>query len=149
MSNSMAVVSDLLINVFNSILAIEKQTLERGALKEVTLSELHTIEAIGLSFKRMTEVASLLNINVSTLTVSINKLVKKGYVERKYSEEDRRVVLVGLTHKGMLAYRIHESFHAVMVKVMIKGLKEEECKELIDSLKRLNTFFKDEYGLNR
>ncbi len=145
----MVVINDLLTNVFNSILTIEKQTLKKGALKELTLSELHAIEAIGLSYKRMTEVASLLNISVSTLTVSMNKLVKKGYIERKYSEKDRRVVFVGLTRKGIIAYRIHESFHAVMVQVMLKGLSQEECKELIDSLKRLNSFFVEEYGLSK
>ena len=79
----------------------------------------------------------------------MNKLVKKGYIERKYSEKDRRVVFVGLTRKGIIAYRIHESFHAVMVQVMLKGLSHEECKELIDSLKRLNSFFVEEYGLSK
>ena len=51
----MVVINDLLTNVFNSILTIEKQTLKKGALKELTLSELHAIEAIGLSYKRSSQ----------------------------------------------------------------------------------------------
>ncbi len=36
----------------------------------------------------------------STLTRQIDGLVKKGYVHREHSTQDRRLVLVGLTEKG-------------------------------------------------
>ena len=42
--------------------------------------------------KTSSEVAKELSITVGTLTVAINNLVKKGYVERLRSEDDRRVV---------------------------------------------------------
>ncbi|MBS6043488.1 MAG: winged helix DNA-binding protein, partial [Clostridium baratii] len=74
-----------------------------------------------------------------------NKLIKKGYVERKRIEEDRRVVLIKLTKKGKLAYRLHEKFHSDMIKKTIEGLSEEEEEVLISSLDRLNMFFKKEY----
>lgn len=149
MQNSVKVVNDILVNVFNTILTIEKATLERGALKELTITELHVIEAIGFTQKTMTEVASCLGIKVSTLTTSINKLVKKGYVERQYSDTDRRIVYVVLPQKGILAYRIHESFHAKMVKVMIKELSPRDNIVLIESLERLADFFKKEYKVEK
>lgn len=49
--------------------------------------------------KTTSEVAKELSITVGTLTTAINKLVKKGYVERIRSEDDRRVVKLGLTKK--------------------------------------------------
>ena len=56
--------------------------------------QIHTIEAIGLDRSRtMGEIAHDLRITVGTLTTAITKLIKKGYVERKRIEEDRRVVL--------------------------------------------------------
>ena len=50
-------------------------------------------------------------MTVGTLTIAINHLVKKGYVERSRSEEDRRVVLVSLSEKGEKAYFHHRMFH--------------------------------------
>ena len=47
----------------------------------------------------MTHVANILEINVSTLTTTINKLVKKGYVERLRDDKDRRIVKIGLSEK--------------------------------------------------
>ena len=39
-----------------------------------------------------TEVANTLNVTVGTLTVAVNALVKKGYVERLKDTKDRRIV---------------------------------------------------------
>ena len=47
----------------------------------------------------MSAVAKSLSVTVGTLTIAMNHLVKKGYVERRRSEEDRRVVLVSLSEK--------------------------------------------------
>ncbi len=74
----------------------------------------------------MSEVAKNLQITVGTLTVAINNLVKKGYVERFRCQSDKRVVLIKLTKKGKLLYRVHEQFHKNVVKATISGLTKQE-----------------------
>jgi len=95
----------------------------------------------------MTEVANDLNITVGTLTTAITKLVKKEYVERTRGEEDRRSVMIALTRKGKLAYRVHERFHQDMINETINGLTDEEEEVLIGSLEKVNKFFKSKYNL--
>ncbi|WP_244833069.1 MarR family transcriptional regulator [Clostridium sp. BJN0001] len=134
-------INELLVLLFNDILQMEENTLKKGVLKDLSITEIHTIEAIGMySKKTMTEVAQILNITVSTLTTGVGKLIKKGYVERKRIEEDRRVVLITLTHKGRLAYRLHSRFHREMVNTSVEGLSEKEQKILFSSLKKINEF---------
>ena len=138
----------LLSEVFNDILKIEQNTLKNGVLKDISITEIHTIEAIGMYTSRtMSEVAADLKITVGTLTTAINKLTKKGYVERERIEEDRRVVMIKLTKKGKVAYRIHEKFHREMNKATIENLNEKESEELILLLENLNKFFKEKYDL--
>lgn len=142
------VLNELLVQLFNDILQIEEKTLKSGPLSDLSVTELHTLEAIGMYTERtMSEVAQDLKITVGTLTTAINKLIKKEYVERKRIEEDRRVVLIRLTKKGKLAFRLHEKFHNDMVNETISGLSEHEEEVLISSLERLNTFFKEKYDL--
>lgn len=137
------VVNELFVQLFNDILEIEEQTLKNGPLEDISITEMHTIEGIGMYKERtMTEVAQDLRITVGTLTTAISKLIKKGYVERKRTDEDRRVVLIRLTKKGKLAYRLHEKFHSDMVKQTIEGLNDEEERILISSLDKINLFFK-------
>lgn len=148
MSKCIKVLNELLVDTFNDILEIEQRALQSGVFSEISITEIHTIEAIGMYKPRtMTEVAGDLKITLGTLTTAINNLVKKGCVERTRSEADRRIVNIQLTKKGKLAYRVHQKFHTDMVKATIGGLTEEEERILIKSLEKLNEFFKFQYNL--
>ena len=148
MNKSTVIINELLVELFNDILQIEEHSLKHGPISDLSITEIHTIEAIGMYAERsMSEVAQTLKITVGTLTTAINKLIKKGYVERKRIEEDRRVVLIKLTKSGKLAYRLHDKFHKDMVYTAIEGLNNDEEVILVDSLKKLNKFFKSKYEL--
>ncbi len=138
-----------MVKLFNDVIQIEEQSLRNGMLSDLSITEIHTIEAIGMYNERtMSEVAQTLKITVSTLTTAINKLIKKEYVERKRIEEDRRVVLIKLTKKGKLAFRLHERFHREMINTAIEGLNLEEEKVLISALDKINHFFREKYKLD-
>lgn len=72
-------------------------------------------------------------------------MVKKGYVERSRSEEDRRVVLVSLSEKGEKAYFHHRMFHEKMVMEVLDGMDKEETEVLTRALTKLQKFFRT-YG---
>ena len=148
MENSAKIINELLVELFNDILSIEKQSLKNGHFNDLSITEIHVIEAIGKKEKTMTEVAGKLGVTMGTLTTSINKLVKKEYVIRERTEVDRRYVYISLTKKGKLAYRIHEAFHEKMVKELTANLDEVDNTILIQSLQRLADFFKNNYGTN-
>lgn len=145
MENSQQILNKLLVKLFNDILKIEEGSLkESKTLSDLSVTEMHTIEAIGSKEERtMSEVANDLGITVGTLTTAINKLVKKEYVNRRRIEEDRRVVMIELTQKGRVAYKIHERFHNEMVKQIIDLLDEDEERILISSVQKLCDFFND------
>ena len=142
------VINELLVKIFNDILVIEQKTLKNGVLNDLSVTEIHTIEAIGMyTARNMSEVAADLKITLGTLTTAINKLIKKGYVERNRIETDRRVVQVQLTKKGKLAYRLHEKFHGDMIKDIVEGLEPTEEEILVTSLSKLSKFFKEKNDL--
>jgi len=107
---------------------------------------MHTLEAIGTEGERsMSEAAKKLNITVGTLTTAVAKLMAKGYVERRRTEEDKRVVLVKLTEKGRIANSVHERFHEEMIKATLEHLDTDEEEILRKSLEKLTVFFKEKY----
>ncbi len=140
-------VNELLVEIFNDILVIQKKALSSGQFSDLSITEMHTIEAIGKDVQTMTGVADKLGITVGTLTTAINRLVGKGYLERNRSKGDRRVVEIQLTDRGKLAYETHEEFHLEMVNNMVKGLSLEDNQVLIESLYNLNKFFKEKYDV--
>ena len=133
---------DILVNLFQEIMDIEEKALITAEFKNISVNDMHIIEAIGTGEpKNMSSVAKLMSVTVGTLTIAINNLVKKGYVSRVRSEEDRRVVLIFLTEKGKRAYQHHREFHDGMVKALVEGLDEGQQKILVKSLLNLRTFF--------
>lgn len=146
MSKTKEVINELLVEIYNDILQIEEQTLRKDEHSDLTITEIHTIEAIGVDKeKTMSEIAQQLNVTLGTLTTGINKLIRKGYVERNRTEEDRRIVLVKLTEKGKTAYKHHEEFHNEMVQDSVNDLTEEEKEVLAESLEKIKNFFTEKY----
>ncbi|MDN6728547.1 MAG: MarR family winged helix-turn-helix transcriptional regulator [Alkalibacterium sp.] len=126
---------------------IEEQTLQMSQFKDVSIKEMHTIDAIGMYQEHTTsEVAKKLGITVGTLTVSVNNLVRKDYVKRVRSEIDRRVVKLALTNRGRLLYRVHDKFHRDMVKETINEMGENESEVLMLGLKNLHRFLERTKG---
>ncbi len=136
--------NEVLVKLFRDIITIEERAIKTGEYRELTVNDMHVIEAIGTAeAKNMTTVAKALSVTTGTLTISVNGLVKKGYVERVRSEEDRRVVLISLTEKGKLAHAQHEGFHQQMIEAVVEGLSTEEQVLLEKALRNVNQFFRD------
>lgn len=134
---------EVLVKLFNEIMELEQKAIITEEFKDISNNDMHIIEMIGNNeAKNMSTVAKGLKVTVGTLTIAVNNLVKKGYVQRVRSEQDRRVVLISLTAKGLKAYRHHEKFHHEMIEAMLKDLDEQETKILVKSLTNLNNYFK-------
>lgn len=134
--------NEVLVKLFRSINTIEEQAIRTEEYKDVTTNDMHVIEAIGTGApKNMSAVAKALAVTTGTLTIAVNSLVKKGFVERARSEEDRRVVLVSLTEKGKKAHEHHRLFHEHMIESIVEQLSEEEKKVLAKALNNVNRFF--------
>lgn len=139
--------NELIVEIFNNILQIEEAALKNGPFSDLSITEMHTIEAIGVDQARtMSEVAGILHIAVSTLTAAVNRMVRKSYVERARTEEDRRIVKLRLTRKGQIVFRLHEKFHYDMVRAMMKGLDIKNQELLIDSLTQLKDFLQCDFS---
>jgi len=146
MEDSVLKINKLLVAVYDDITEIEETAIKQGTFSDLTIKEIHTIEGIGMyGSKTMSELAQAMKVTMGTLTITVDKLIKKGYLERQRSEADRRIVNVLLTKRGKLAYRIHEKFHLEMVKSVLKNFTVEDEEILIAALDKLNHHLKDVY----
>ena len=135
--------NDVLVNLFRDINSIEEKAITSQEYKDLTNNDMHVINAIGVgTTKNMSSIAKELSVTVGTLTISMNSLVKKGYVDRQRSSEDRRVVYISLSEKGVKAYYHHKKFHEQMIGSVVKELTEEELEALVKALTKLNSWFR-------
>lgn len=139
-------INQMLVEVYDDVNRIEEYSIKQGAFNDLSITEIHTIEAVGLyGSKTMSEITAQLEITMGTLTIAVDKLIKKGYLTRSRSTTDRRIVNVSLTNRGKLAYRIHEKFHMDMVKSIMSDFNPEEEEILLTALRKLNVHLKEIY----
>lgn len=135
--------NDVLVNLFRDIMDLEEHAIINQEYQDITNNDMHVIQAIGVDEpKNMSTIAKMLSVTVGTLTIAMNSLVKKGYVVRERGKEDRRVVYISLSEKGLKAYRHHEEFHRQMIEELLHDLTTEETEALVKLLSKLNTWFR-------
>lgn len=132
----------LLVTLFREIMNIEQDALISGEFADITVNDMHVIEAIDLVEPRPSSViAKRLAVTMGTLTKSIDRLTRTGYVLRMRSEEDKRLVLLSLTERGKRAYGHHQKFHEDMIRSVMGQFNQQEADILIHSLKGLVDYF--------
>ena len=141
------------IQFLKIFLMIQKS--EEASIKQLSTgsdlspSEMHTLVAIGRHDPRtMSEIASYLLINVSTLSTAVSKLESRGYVRRVKNESDRRVVRITLTAKGKRAIDEHEDFYLGLIDEYIKNMSMDEKKECVKALAHIENILSEQISDN-
>ena len=139
--------NEVLVDTYRSILRVEENILKRSDQTDLSISEIHMLEAVGKGKDRrrtISELAEVLNITLPSVTVAINKLMKKGYVEKVRGEEDGRIVYVSLTRQGRRIDSAHRYFHESMVRSIIRDMTESEMQALYKGVMKLDAFLKEQ-----
>ena len=137
-------INESLIRIYNGILWIEEKKLRESTFNDLTIKEMHAIDAISMyDHQTSSQVAKKLHLSPGTMTATANRLIAKGYAERFHDEEDRRIIRLGLTHKGRVLYRAHRAFHNMMLKSFLKDMDENEQKVIHKALRNLEDFVED------
>lgn len=113
------------------------QLFERDQIKVhgFTSSQCYTlIEISKAQSLTMNELSDKMNLDTSTMTRVIDKLVRDGFVERDRHESDRRVVVVTLTDKGnKAAAKLHLSVNEYYKKI-ISSIPMGQTEEILNSV---------------
>ena len=134
----------LLVSTFDAILRVEEKSLRQAGGGDLSIAEFHTLECIGHGEecrRTVGEIAESLGVTVPTVTVCVNKLVKKGYVTKTRSEKDARIAIIELTPEGRKMNHLHHFFHEQMVLDISRELTEEELECLFRCVRKLSEFF--------
>lgn len=134
-----------LVGIFGDILRLEERSLSHGAHKNLSVSEMHLLDAVRAAPAdlplTMAVLAGRVGVSAGSLTVAVKALEQKGYLLRTKSDTDRRQVLVALTEKAAAACAAHERFHEEMVGEVARRLTLEQLDALAGALGALDEYF--------
>jgi len=141
----------VLVDTFKSILKVEETSLKNKGLKNLSISEMHMLELVGKNKEGQTisQIAEGLKITLPSVTIAINKLEKKGYVQKVKNSLDARKVFIVLTRLGKKIDSVHRYFHEQMIRSISKDLTKGEKEIFLKGLKGINDFFKEKSVENK
>jgi DNA-binding MarR family transcriptional regulator len=85
----------------------------------------------------MTEIGEWLYISKPNVTTLIDKLIEKGFTERLHDKQDRRIIKIKVTKKGLAFIEKSKKEFSVQVKKKLLTLSEEELNKLIVSFQTI------------
>lgn len=107
-------------------------------MEDVSKKELAIVTFIGDQKQViMKHIANYAQIPVSTTTGIIDKLVKKRYLKRVFSETNRRSIFIELDKEGKTAYILINKMRQEMSHRIIDDLSEKESEIFISLLEKI------------
>jgi DNA-binding MarR family transcriptional regulator len=106
-----------------------------GGCCGISLAQCHTLLEVGNAGQvSLVNLASILGLDTSTLSRTIQGLVTLGFVDRTASDKDRRYVSISLTERGREVYdKIEATFNDYFGQV-IELIPEERREAAIDGV---------------
>lgn len=135
------VIDDFFVEAFNYILSREEEDFKTMGVDNLTIVEVHVLDAVNKVTNKteptMKEVAKFLGISKGSLTVSSDRLIKKGYLEKSIDKTDRRKKFLKLTESGKEMCKIHDDWHVELTRTALDCLSEHEEEVLVTALKNI------------
>lgn len=101
----------------------------------ITLPQCHAIVEIGRhNSLSVNDLAQLLNLDKSSVSKTVDKLVNNGLLHRVPSQEDRRYVVLTLSQEGKAAYEETEARMDAHFENILQAIPADKRAQVIESL---------------
>jgi len=106
----------------------------------ITVAQCHTLMEVGKKGElSLVELASILDLDTSTLSRTVDGMVQNGLVERHSNPDDRRYLKIVMTKQGQKVYEeINNTFDDYYQNVF-QNIPEEKHRQVMESLELLST----------
>lgn len=109
---------------------------------EITMAQCHAIVEIGRAKSiSLIDLSNLLNLDNSTLSRTVNNLVKSGFAQRELDPQDRRYVTISLTDSGLKIFRGIETDMDGHYAEIYDTIPEDKRNQVLESLEILIDVF--------
>ena len=136
----------MLRKAFNTVytkfkLHFYKEIFDRFQTREASLTTVETFcmeTILALGRPTVNEFASFMNISSPNAAYKVNSLIKKGYINKVQSPDDRREYHLEVTQKYLDYYNISASYMVEVMDRIAARFSPEDCAKLEEMLTIVN-----------
>lgn len=119
---------------------------QHSDLKPAEIFFLKTIADIKRKKTTPSDIAKKSSVTMAAVTHHLNSLEEKGYLDRVNSEDDRRVIFITLSEKGIRKVKTIEQHTKQKLHELIEHLGDKDSQKMIDLIQKITIFFKKTKG---
>jgi DNA-binding MarR family transcriptional regulator len=136
--------STALTDMLDKVLRLQEQYVSYRAHGNVSRTEMHTLEVVrNMPDATLTQISETLSITKATASVSVNRLVIKGFLVKTSAIEDRRINILRLTETGETVHSTHRQFHDRLFRSILRDFHISEYPKVLKSMQSLGAFFRN------
>lgn len=132
----------MLRQAFNTVytkfkLHFYKEIFDRFQTREASLTTVETFcmeTILALGRPTVNEFASFMSISSPNAAYKVNSLIRKGYINKVQSQEDRREYHLEVTQKYIDYYNISSRYTDLVMDRICRRFTPEECEKLTEML---------------
>lgn len=119
--------------------AIQERIRDEMSKNKLSITEFSVLEVLFYQGKQtIQQIGNRILITSGSMTYVIDKLEQRGVIKRNDCREDRRVIHITLTTKGMEMMENIMPKYQEMVDSFFGNLTDDESQLLVDSLKKVS-----------
>jgi len=137
-----SLLNQALKDMFYSVLRLQERSVSKLANGNLSRTEMHALEIVqDIPDATLTQIADILGITKATVSVSVNRLVEKGYLVKPRAEDDKRKSILKLTDAGEAMCKNHSQFHDMLIQAVMRDFQVAQYPEVLQSMQALVNFF--------
>lgn len=113
------------------------KTWHRGALSLIHLNVVSLLEAEGP--QSMSQIAQALDVSDASATGIVDRMERRGLVERQHATDDRRLVLVHITTAGRAVFSTLRETRRLHLSRLLNELTDDELGAILTGLRAMRT----------
>jgi DNA-binding MarR family transcriptional regulator len=111
--------------------------------REISRTEMEVLSILREGPRRITELRELEGVAQPTMTLLVQRLQEKGWVEREGLPDDGRVVIVSLTDAGSAAQQRFRAQFLAAMRTDLLELSDQQLQALAAATETLSSFVAD------
>jgi DNA-binding MarR family transcriptional regulator len=105
---------------------------------EISRTEANVMHALSERPRRITDLAAREGVTQPAITLLVNRLQRRGWVERAADPDDRRAVLVTLTRTGDQVFGLLRAEYRALLHEEMATLDDDDVETLADAVEILD-----------
>ena len=137
---SLSDVSELFLRVVPQATRLIAADIRRSGL-EIEPFYIHLLRILSKGDRNLGELADVFSVSAPTMSKTVSTLEGRGWVQRRRSDQDGRVVLVSLTPDGADLLARAEDYELTRIQERLASLDDDDRERLFAALETLRDAF--------